>query len=276
MKGQGTILILGAGYTGRFLCALAEKCGLEYLATSRQPVQQLAHLSPSRRIEFDLHNSTTWSNLPTGSEIIWCFPARPLELVKTFADTVLGHMRQCVVLGSTAAYQMLSLLPGESPPLMDESSPLELEQPRVQGEEYLRSQAGAIVLRVAGIYGPRRNPLNWIRRGRVVPSPKVVNLIHVEDLAGICLTALEYGKSEEIYNVSDGTSRAWSEICAEATGRWNVPLGLFNSNKGPGKRISIVKLQRDLNYKFQHPDLYRALEEIESIEPRQAKYSSNS
>ena len=207
--------------------------------------------------------------------MIWCFPARPVERVKTFAETILGSMHRCVVLGSTAAYKTFPVSPGEPPPLLVESSPVELDTPRVQGEEYLRSQIGAIVLRVAGIYGPGRNPLNWIRRGRVVPSPKVVNLIHVEDLAGICLAALEHGKSGEIYNVSDGTPRAWSEICDTATRRWNMslPLPLDHTqldksfaDKGPGKRISIAKLQQNLPYAWKHQDFYAALEDIECSE----------
>ena len=37
--------------------------------------------------------------------------------------------------------------------------------PAFQGEEYLRTHHGAIILRVAGIYGPHRNPVDWIRRG---------------------------------------------------------------------------------------------------------------
>ena len=81
------------------------------------------------------------------------------------------------------------------PPWIDESAPIDLTKPRVQGEEYLRNEHGAIVLRVAGIYGPGRNPLDWIRQGRVGPSRKYVNLIHVEDLAAICLAALEKGET---------------------------------------------------------------------------------
>jgi nucleoside-diphosphate-sugar epimerase len=134
----------------------------------------------------------------------------------------------------------------------------------VQGEEFLRTNCGAIVLRVAGIYGPGRNPLDWIGQGRVRPSRKYVNLIHAEDLAAICLLALDKGKPGEAYNVSDGTPHTWNEICTTAQQRWSVPTAAGNENLSTGKRISNAKVRAELDYRFQHPDLYEALALIES------------
>ena len=96
------------------------------------------------------------------------------------------------MLGSTSAYDT-----GGSqeypPPWIDETAPIDYTKPRVQGEEFLRTECGAIVLRVAGIYGPGRHPYDWITSGRVGLSDKYVNLIHVEDLAAICKAALQCG-----------------------------------------------------------------------------------
>jgi nucleoside-diphosphate-sugar epimerase len=134
----------------------------------------------------------------------------------------------------------------------------------VQGEEYLRQHHGAIVLRVAGIYGPGRNPLDWIRQGRVGLSRKYVNLIHVEDLAAICLLALDKGKPSEAYNVSDGQPHTWNEICATAQQRWGMTAAAVTADLSPGKRISNAKLRAELDYRFRHSDLYEALDLIES------------
>jgi nucleoside-diphosphate-sugar epimerase len=134
----------------------------------------------------------------------------------------------------------------------------------VQGEEYLRKELGAIVLRVAGIYGPGRNPLDWIRQGRVGPSRKYVNLIHVEDLAAICLLALNKGKPGEAYNVSDGQPHTWNEVCATVQQRWGVTAAVIKEDRSSGKRVSTTKLRADLGYALRHPDLYEALAMIES------------
>jgi len=145
------------------------------------------------------------------------------------------------------------------PPWLDETAPIDLSKPRVAGEEFLRHECGAIVLRVAGIYGPGRNPVNWIRDGRVGPSRKHVNLIHVEDLAAICLQALERGTRGEVYNVSDGVPRTWEDICREAQDRYGITAARASSDGGTGKRISTVKLKAFLSQGLRHPDLFSAL-----------------
>ncbi|HJT20749.1 MAG TPA: hypothetical protein VJ746_09775 [Nitrospira sp.] len=145
------------------------------------------------------------------------------------------------------------------PPWLDETTPVDSSRPRVQGEEFLRQACAAIVLRVAGIYGPGRDPLEWIKSGRVGRSRRYVNLIHVEDLAGIVLAAFDRGTPGEIYNVADGTPRTWDEICKTVEERWKVRSSTSMPHQGPGKRIDTCKLMRELQPQLSHSDLYEAL-----------------
>ena len=207
-------VVLGSGYTGHVLHRTGTSQGWTVHATSRNPLHNLAGIPSELRLRFDLEQPSTWLNIPAGADLIWCFPATPLEQVRAFARTLDAPPRRIVILGSTSAYEVSDHSAEYPPSWIDESAPIDLTKSRVQGEEYLREHHGAIVLRVAGIYGPGRNPLDWIRQGRIGPSRKYVNLIHVEDLAAICLAAIEKGKPGEIYNVSDGTPYLWSEICA--------------------------------------------------------------
>jgi len=233
-------------------------------ATSRNPLNNLAGIPSEQCLRFDLEQPSTWLNLPAQADLVWCFPATPLEQVQTFSGTLDAPPRRVVILGSTSAYEAPDHSAEYPPSWIDESAQIDLTKSRVQGEEYLREQHGAIVLRVAGIYGPGRNPIDWVRTGRVTPSRKYVNLIHVEDLASICLTALEHGKPGEAYNVSDGTPYLWSEICATAQQRWGVAATRVNEDQSSGKRINNTKLRTELGYVLQHPDLYEALAMIES------------
>ena len=258
------LLVLGSGYTGRVLHRMGTSQGWTVHATSRNPLDNLAGIPSEQRITFDLEQPSTWPNIPAGANLVWCFPATPLTTVQRWAETQHSRFNRLVVLGSTSAYEV-----GESqeypPPWTDESASIDLTKPRVQGEEFLRKDCGAIVLRVAGIYGPGRNPLDWIRQGRVGPSRKYVNLIHVEDLAAICLAAIERGKPGEAYNVSDGRPYTWNEICATAQQRWGVAAAAAaKADRSPGKRISNAKLRSELDYRFRHADLYEALDLIES------------
>jgi len=256
--------VLGSGYTGRVLHRMGASQGWTVHATSRNPLNNLAGLPPEQRLRFDLEEPSTWLNIPAGADLIWCFPATPLKQVQAFSRTLDAPPRRMVILGSTSAYEVSDDSTEYPPPWIDESASIDLSKSRVQGEEYLREHHGAIVLRVAGIYGPGRNPLDWIRQGRIGLSRKYVNLIHVEDLAAICLAAIEKGKSGEAYNISDGTPYLWSEICATAQQRWGVSATAAKEDRSSGKRISNAKLRTDLGYTLKHPDLYEALAMIES------------
>ena len=258
------LVILGSGYTARFLWPLIAGRSPKIFATSRAPEQHLSYVPPVQRLRFDLSQPGTWENIPRDADLLWCFPATPLDLVRQFAASLSDLDRRLVVLGSTSAYDL-----GDSqeypPPWIDETAPIDLSKPRVQGEEYLRLEHGASVLRVAGIYGPGRNPLDWIRSGRVGPTRKYVNLIHVEDLAAICLAALERGNPGEVYNVSDGIQRTWEEICLTAEQQWNVHSPQTVATKDTGKHISNAKLTQKLGYTIQHPDLFSELALIKDL-----------
>ena len=257
------LLIVGSGYTGSHLYRSAKACGLPVSATSRHPDENLPYVDSDDRIFFDLENPSTWSALPRDCPMIWCFPTRPLAFVQEFAETRRGSFPRLIVLGSTAAYTLPVGDFDRPPPWFDESAAVDHSLPRVQGEEYLRSRHGAMVLRVAGIYGSGRNPLDWIRQGRVGISDRYVNLIHVADLAGICLAMLHEGTSGEIYNVSDGTPRTWADICRTVAEHWRIIPHDKPADRSPGKRISSRKLQRALTYRMMHPDLFDALAAIE-------------
>lgn len=253
------IVLLGAGYTGTFLYTLARQQERLIWASSRQPHENLPFAIPSHRIEFDLARPDTWGNIPDGISLIWCFPAVPTDMVIRFMKQTAPQVRRLLVLGSTSAYASTHA----QARLVDETTEVNLTLPRVQSEEFLRQTYGAVILRLAGLYGPGRNVLDWIRRGRITNTDRYVNLIHIEDVAGICLAALERSQDGETYIVSDGIPRRWSDICDTAASRWGIPTPPVSRPKDPGKRLSTKKLQTELHYELQHPDLYEALEHIE-------------
>jgi hypothetical protein len=265
-RATSPLVVLGSGYTGRVVHRMGTSQGKIVHATSRNPMTNLADIPSEQRLGFDIEQPSTWLNIPVGADLIWCFPATPLEQVQAFTRTLDATARRIVVLGSTSTYEVPHHYAEYPPPWIDESAPIDLTKPRVRGEEFLRTNCDAIILRVAGIYGPGRSPLDWIRQGRVSPSRKYVNLIHVEDLAAICLAAIEKGKPGEAYNISDGQPYIWSEICVTAQQRWGVAAAVPKEDRSSGKRISNAKLRAELGYTLKHPDLYDALALIESAD----------
>ena len=95
---------------------------------------------------------------------------------------------------------------------IDEDEPLkpmsERAHRRLDAERALTEWGGDfVILRVPGIYGPGRLPLERLRKNlpvvRESESP-YTNRIHADDLADAALKAAEHGITGAAYNISDG------------------------------------------------------------------------
>ena len=101
---------------------------------------------------------------------------------------------------------------------VDESTPVmpltDRARRRVSAEEMTRvwcheRRVRRVVLRVPGIYGPDRLPLERLRNAEPVIRPEdagISNRIHVDDLVTACEAAIENREARGVYNVTDGNS----------------------------------------------------------------------
>jgi nucleoside-diphosphate-sugar epimerase len=123
----------------------------------------------------------------------------------------------------------------------------------------------AMILRVAGIYGPGRG--HWFQqflRGEARiegGGERFLNMIHRDDVIGCIIAALERGQGGEIYNavddepVSQLTFFSW---LAAALGK-PIPTSVnenLNASRKRGitnKRVSNMKLKTELGYRFKYP-----------------------
>jgi nucleoside-diphosphate-sugar epimerase len=97
---------------------------------------------------------------------------------------------------------------------VDESSPCQPQREAgracLAAEQVLASHplgSRAVVLRMAGLYGPGRIPnAEQIRRGQSIAAPArgFLNLIHVDDAAAVVLAAEERADPPRLYLASDG------------------------------------------------------------------------
>jgi len=225
--------------------------------TSRLPDQHLSFAPPEDRLHFELSLPASWANLPYPAFLIWCFPALPAPEAQSFAKNMSSKGCRLILLGSTSAF------PTGEERVIDESAPLNLQLPRVRSEEDIRREFGATILRLAGLYGPGRHVLDWIRKGRIKNTNRYVNLIHIIDVAEICLAACTQTIPGECYIVSDGTPRHWSGICEMAQKRWGISIPPPSRSVDTGKRLSPTKILNTLGYQLKHPDLFSALDEME-------------
>jgi nucleoside-diphosphate-sugar epimerase len=124
-----------------------------------------------------------------------------------------------------------------------------------------------VVLRVPGIYGPGRLPLERLRRGEPALRPQDAgpgNRIHVDDLAAACVAALER-QVQGVFNVSDGNPATTTEFLqrtAALAGLPAPPLVAFAEAAGrisPGMLAFLRESRRVDN---------RRMREVLGCEPR--------
>lgn len=126
---------------------------------------------------------------------------------------------------------------------IDEDAPLQPISPRARrrldAERALSAWSGDyVILRVPGIYGPGRLPLERLQKQlpvvRAEESP-YTNRIHSDDLAQAALHAAAYGERGAAYNISDGNP---TTMCDYFT-RCAILLGLL-----PPPQVSMEEARR--------------------------------
>jgi nucleoside-diphosphate-sugar epimerase len=141
-------------------------------------------------------------------------------------------------------------------PVKSENDPLDPEPPKgitethaaIRRLESLVTEAGGIVLRYGGFYGPGSgmvaggDQLEIIRKRKwplVGDGGGVWSFVHTEDAASATLAALERGRPGEIYNVVDDEPapvREWLPALADALGAKpprHLPAWLVRTLAGP-------------------------------------------
>jgi nucleoside-diphosphate-sugar epimerase len=81
------------------------------------------------------------------------------------------------------------------------------------------------ILRLAGIYGPGRNPLLQLKNGtalRVIKPGQVFNRIHVADVATAIGEAIGYEGESDVWNVADDEPAPPQDVIAYAAGLMGI------------------------------------------------------
>lgn len=119
--------------------------------------------------------------------------------------------------------------------LVDEQTPLNPQtaraKRRVDAEEQMQQMAQRfgvplVILRVTGIYGPTRLPLQRLQQNHPVlrqQESNLTNRIHAEDLARICVAAALKGEGGDIFNVCDGEHGTMTDYFNAVADHFRLP-----------------------------------------------------
>ena len=286
-KPQKTVLIVGCGDIGRRVAALlpASRFDVTGVVRSDESRERLATAGVSA-VCLDLDRLESGTDWECRSADVFYFapppPAGQQDLrMRAFLDTLRGEMsvRRIVYISTSAVY-------GDCQGAwITETQPLNPATPRghrrQDAEQQLlawsRAQATQwIILRVPGIYGPGKLPLERLRKGTPVlreeDSP-YTNRIHADDLAAICVAAMHSSIFNTVYNVSDGQPSNMTDYffrVADAAGLPRPPVVNCEEAQAvlsPGmlsflqdsRRMDNSKLLRELGIELQYPDLAAGL-----------------
>jgi nucleoside-diphosphate-sugar epimerase len=209
------VSIIGCGYTGLRLAERWQKSGASVrgFASRIESLQQIA-AAGAQALPMDLDAAIAPVDF-SGHLVYYAVPPARLPgdpRLERFLDGLLGAPKRIIYLSTTGVYgnQAGARVSEDTPP----EPRTERAARRLAAEDTLRAWAEPrgvswCVLRVAGIYGPGRLPLERLRRAvpavvsyQATPS----NRIHVTDLVTACMAAGALAAANrKIYNISDGS-----------------------------------------------------------------------
>ena len=273
------VLIVGCGYVGMELAAglLRQEHTVWGVRRNQAGLEELrnAGIIP---VAADLTDTSSLAALPTGCDwVVNCAGASgsgPQEYRRVYVEgnrNLLDWLRQrppekFVYTSSTGVYSQ------DDGSTVDETSPTlpasGTAAALLEAERLLLDAAHrnfpAVILRVAGIYGPGRG--YWLRQFLAGTAEmegagaRRLNMIHRDDVAAAIITALEHGKPGEIYNAVDDEPPTQRMVYEWLSARLNRPLPpvrahLTQSLTGRAATDKIVSNRklRQLGWKLQYP-----------------------
>lgn len=275
------VLIVGCGYVGLPLGAELVRQGHEVSGLRRSTTGddelKTAGIHP---LHADITQPESLATLPTGFDwvvncaasggggaeayrqlylmgtrnlIEWLRPAPPRKYVYTSSTSVYGQNDGSLV--------------KETDPV---DPPTETGKILVETENLLLAAATqigfpAVILRVAGIYGPDRG--HWLRQYLQNEAKldgqggRLLNMIHRDDVVGVILTALKSGRPCSIYNAADDEPVSQLNLFTWLAGALDKPLppvapedAEANRKRGvTNKKVSNRRLKMELGYQFKYP-----------------------
>lgn len=212
------LVLLGAGYTLARLGAREASTGREVWASTRDPVRRAAlQQAGAQVVSLDDALART-----AGAHVAVSVPPEA-GLDAGLAARVHGALR-AVYLSSTGVYGAARGHVNEDTPVDPSHGPAAAS--RLAAEDIWRA-ARAVILRVAGIYGPGRGMHTRLTEGTVrLPEGGGgrISRVHVDDLGDAVRVLLERAAPGSTYVVADGNETSQADVAAWLCARLGLPL----------------------------------------------------
>lgn len=284
---HGPALVVGCGYLGLRVAQRWLAAGRQVYAVTRRPERaaELAGLG-LRPIVADVTRRESLQALPAVQTVLYAVGRDPQNCLSDFWVYAFGlydvldrlaaldPRPDCAIfISSTAVYgDTAGRWVSESSPCL---ATRRIGKVLLAAEVGLQAHAlagGAIVLRMAGLYGPGRLPrLTDLLEGKPLPTDPqaLLNLIHVEDAADAVLAAEARGRRPGVYNIADGHPVLRGDFYCYLAELLGCQPPTFDPQKGVGrrdregnKRVDNQAMLRELQVRLNYPSYREGLAQI--------------
>jgi nucleoside-diphosphate-sugar epimerase len=283
-------LILGCGYLGHRVARRWLAAGDWVYALTRRAERAAGWRGEGiRPIVADVTRPETLDDLPEVDTVLYAVahdpasgltrPATYLHGLQNVVGALQPKFRRLIYISSTGVYG------DRQGGWVDEETPCEPQrdagQACLDAERWLEGHSlaeRAVILRLAGLYGPNRIPRkDALLAGDPIDAPQhgFLNLIHVDDAVEAVLVAADADLHlPRRYLVSDGAPVERSEYYAELTRLIGAPPPRFripgtqtsaHARAGADKRISNARMLAELKVPLRFPSYREGLRAI--VEP---------
>jgi nucleoside-diphosphate-sugar epimerase len=245
------ITIIGCGWLGFPLAQeLFNKDHVVYGSTTRN--EKLVELQNTGIIPFlydGLRNVRLPADALSSDLLILNFPpGRSMNYpnqVKSILDQ-LKNETKVIFTSSTGVYEDVE---GE----VEETSSLKSDHTVALAEKIVKDSGRRYcVLRLAGLMGGNRHPVNYLSGRTVEDGNMAVNMVHREDVIGAILAVINSDKWNRIYNVVFPEHPTKSEYYSRSARDLGIPEPNFEFSVKKGKTVSGKKIEDDLGFVYDH------------------------
>ena len=279
-------LVVGCGYLGKRVACLWRGQGDKVYVTTRRPDHRKRLSAEGHHaIQLDVTKPDLWPALPAADTVLLSIgfdrksgvPIHDVyvEGVRNLLARLPQDTGRVIYISSTGVYGQTD---GS---WVNEQSECRPTRPGgkacLSAEDLLRQHAfgrRAIILRLAGIYGPGRVPRrDRIANGGPIPAhgDGYLNLIHVDDAARVVVAAEQQVQAPATYIVADGHPVLRRAFYSEIARRMGVDLPDFSEpptdpsidrRSAGSKRVSNRRLLADVDIELLYDDFRKGLDTV--------------
>lgn len=254
-----TISILGCGWLGKALGSVLAKSGYTVMGSTttndKIPELRTAGIEPVVLRVNELPSGNFDPRFFNADILLISLPHRSrqgkaedyLNQIKTVVHAAKrGSIKNIILISTTSVYQNLNRIVTE----VD----ADVQNPIVKAERIvMESGLQGTVLRLAGLYGPGREPGKFLaNKSKVSGADAPVNLIQIDDCINIIKTVIEQKVWNEVMNACADEHPTKKMFYTNAALALGLTPPTFSDSPGDYKIVSNEHLKKTLNYRFLH------------------------